>query len=253
MGRNGSVRSPTERRKELRAAGFARIAVVGKKRAMDRWETKVQTNDGEIDIWAKTFPHAKSTGLLTRMMPTLDVDIKNPDAADAVEALVRERFEDHGVILVRFGNTPKRAIPFRTDTPFKKITVNLIAPDGNENQKFELLADGQQVVGFGIHKDTGKPYRWFGGEPGVVLRGELPAINQTEAQQLVDDAVDLVVREHGYQRAKDRPKKKQPANGADDCWDEVVGGANAADDWAYLTDNIHTGRDLHESLRDLAA
>jgi hypothetical protein len=126
-------------------------------------------------------------------MPTLDVDIKSPDAAAAVEALVRERFEDHGVILVRFGTPPKRAIPFRTDTPFKKITVNLIAPDGDQKQKIELLSDGQQVVGFGIHEDTGKPYEWFGGEPGVIRRGELPAINQTEAQQLVDDAVEVSI------------------------------------------------------------
>jgi hypothetical protein len=248
---NASVQSQTERRKQLRAAGFAPIPVLGKIPPITKWETKTETNDGEIDIWAKTFPHAKSTGLLTRMMPTLDVDIKNPDAAAAVEALVRERFEDHGVILVRFGNPPKRAIPFRTDTPFKKITVNLIAPDGDE-QKLELLANGQQVVGFGIHKDTGKPYKWFGGEPGVVRRGELPAINQTEAQLLVDDAVELLVSEHGYQRAKDRPKKKQRTNGADDHWDEVADDA-AVDDWAYLTDNIRMGRDLHESIRDLAA
>jgi len=244
--------SPTERRKQLRVAGFAPIPVNGKIPPIDKWQTKTETNDGEIDIWAKTFPHAKSTGLLTRKMPTLDVDIKCPDAAAAVEALVRERFEDHGAILVRFGNAPKRAIPFRTDTPFKKITVNLIAPDGDETQKLELLADGQQVVGFGIHKDTGKPYEWFGGEPGIIRRGELPAITESEAQQLVDDAVNLVVLEHGYQRAKDRPKKKRRTNGADDRWDEV-GGDNAADDWAYLTDNIHIGRDLHESIRDLAA
>jgi len=85
----------------------------------------------------------------------------------------------------------------------------VIAPDGDETQKIELLADGQQVVGFGIHEDTNKPYEWFGGEPGVIRRGELPAINQTEAQQLVDDAVELLVLEHGYQRAKDRPKKNR--------------------------------------------
>jgi len=71
-----------------------------------------------------------------------------------------------------------------------------------------LLADGQQVVGFGIHEDTNKHTNGSGGEPGVIRRGELPAIKQTEAQQLVDDAVELLVLEHGYQRAKDRPKKK---------------------------------------------
>ncbi|MHC2412890.1 RecA-family ATPase [Bradyrhizobium diazoefficiens] len=248
-----TVRSPTERRLQLRAAGFVPVPVIGKQPPLDEWQTKVETNDGEIKLWGKTFCYAKSTGLLTRLMPTLDIDIKISEAAEAVEALIRARFEDHGTILIRVGNPPKRAIPFRTETPFDKITANLIAPnqkpDEKPDQKLELLADGQQVVAFGIHKDTGKPYAWFGGEPGNVRREELPAIDETQARQLVDDAVELLIREYGYIRAKDRPKKKR-TNGADPYADAV--GDNAAD-WAYLTDNIHAGRELHDSLRDLAA
>ena len=57
----------------------------------------------------------KSTGLITRLMPALDVDIYNPEAAKAVEELVRERFEGRGKVLVRIGNVPKFAIPFRTE------------------------------------------------------------------------------------------------------------------------------------------
>ena len=94
-------------------------------------------------------------------MPTIDIDIYNPEAAKAAEALVRERFERSGKVLVRVGNAPKCAIPFRTDKPFKKITANLIAPEGDpttpyrmRGQKIELLGDGQQVVAFGIHPDT---------------------------------------------------------------------------------------------------
>lgn len=249
-----TVRSPTERRLQLRATGFAPIPIIGKQPPMDGWQTKVETNDGEIKLWAKSFPDAKSTGLLTRLMPTLDIDIKNLEAAEAVEALIRARFEDQGTILIRVGNPPKRAIPFRTETPFDKITANLIAPnqkpDERPDQKLELLADGQQVVAFGIHKDTHKPYSWFGGKPGMIRREELPAIDETQARQLVDDAVELLIREYGYIRAKDRPKKKR-TNGADLYADAV--GDNAADDWAYLTNNIHTGRELHDSLRDLAA
>jgi putative DNA primase/helicase len=164
-----------ELRKRLRADGYMPIPVIGKQPPLERWQTKTETNDAEIELWGKLYSNAASTGLLTRMMPTLDIDIKAPAAAQAVEALVRERFEETGKILVRFGNAPKRAIPFKTGAPFKKITANLTAPNGDIEQKLELLADGQQVVAFGIHPDTQRPYDWFGGEPGVIRHDELPA------------------------------------------------------------------------------
>jgi len=228
-------------RKQLRSVGFNPIPVNGKIPPLKEWQTKTKTSDDEIEKWAKDHPNAKSTGLLTQRMPTLDVDIKIPEAAAAVEGLVRERFSSLGKILVRVGNAPKRAIPFKTDTPFAKITANLIAPDGSESQKLELLAKGQQVVGFGIHEDTHKPYSWFGGEPGTIKREELPTLSEEQAEKLVEDAVKLLVRDHGYKRAKQKPKK---ADGA-----AATGGGQ----WRYLTDNIRAGHELHDSLRDLAA
>jgi hypothetical protein len=68
-------------------------------------------------------------------------------------------------------------------TPFRKITVNLAhASHRTAAEKLEFLADGQQLVVDGIHPDTGKPYRWFGGEPWRIRRDELPYIDEREAQ-----------------------------------------------------------------------
>jgi hypothetical protein len=236
--------SPAERRKRLLHAGYAPLPVNGKSPPLKAWSEKTQTNDGEIDLWSQLFPAARSTGLLTQKLPALDLDILDEQAVEAAEALVRERFEERGPILVRIGRPPKRAIPFRTNDPFPKILISLLAPNGAEGQKIEFLADGQQLVAFGLHEDTGKPYRWFGGEPGEITREELPYIHEAEARQLVDDVADLLCREFGYKRAKERPKKSRKANG---------NFAEAADDWAYLTKNIQDGRQLHDSLRDLAA
>ena len=245
---NGKValppHSPAERRKRLLHAGYMPLPIIGKRPPFKGWTLKTETNDGEIDIWSKVFPDAKSTGLQTRKLPTLDLDILDEQAVEAAEQLVRERFEEKGYILVRIGRPPKRAIPFRTNDPFKKILVNLIAPNGSE-EKIELLADGQQLVSFGLHEDTGLPYRWFGGEPGAIKREDLPYIHEAEAQQLVDEIADLLCRDFGYQRAKERPKKSGKADDAST--------GEAADDWAYLTKNVQDGRQLHDSLRDLAA
>jgi hypothetical protein len=139
----------TTKRKKLRDAGYSPIPVIGKIPKLKGWQKKIAPNDNEIELWEKKFPNA-NTGLLTRQMPTLDVDILNQQAAEAVEQLVWKGFKDRGKILVRVGLAPKRAIPFSTAEPFEKITATLVAPDGDTSQKIELLADGQQVVAFGV-------------------------------------------------------------------------------------------------------
>jgi RecA-family ATPase len=239
--------SPAERRKQLLSAGYVPTPVRGKRPFLDEWQKKTETNRDEIDLWSKLYPDAKGTGLLTQLTPALDLDILDQDAAEACEALARERFEERGFILVRVGLPPKRAILFRTNKPFQKITANLIAANVDpklQNQKVEMLADRQQLAAFGIPPDTGRAYRWFGGEPGEIKRDDLPYIHEAEARQLIEDVSDLLVRDHGYQRAKGRPKKERTTNGGDDTAGPV--------DWGYLVENIRAGRALHDSLRDLA-
>ena len=217
---------PSDHRKQLHRAGYAPVPVQGKHPPLKSWQTKLETNDGEIDLWSKSFPNANSTGLLTRSMPTFDIDIRNPEAAAAVEDLVRQRFGEHGPILVRFGNAPKRAIPFRTDTPFKKIQISFDVLKGHPEEKLEFLGDGQQVVAFGIHPETGKPYQWFGGEPGKIPLRELPLITADEAKQLITDAAELLAQ-FGYTRKG----QKKKADGDDDKL-------------ARLLQNIHDGHEL---------
>src|SRR5580704_15310719 len=123
-----------ELRNSLRCAGYSPIPVNGKRPASEAWEQKLVTNPDEIALWDKVFPYAKNTGILTRITPTIDIDILNPEAAVAVEELARERFEERGYFLVRTGQSPKRAILLRTLEPFKKIQALLIAPNGDTDQ-----------------------------------------------------------------------------------------------------------------------
>jgi hypothetical protein len=233
----------TALRRRLRAKGFAPIPVSGKIPALEGWQLKHDTNDAEIGLWAKLYPYSQNTGILTRLVPTLDIDILNPEAAAAVEALARERLDERGYLPVRFGRSPKRALPFRTDEPFKKIGVALIAPGGDTSQKLELLSDGQQVVVAGIHPDTNKPYGWHGPPPGEIGREELAYIVEAEARALIEDAAELLVREYGYQRARDIHIK---ANGPDTRGTGPV-------DWGAAFTNIINGVELHDSARDLMA
>jgi len=229
----------------LAAAGFIPIPLFGKapptfgknnsRKGLSGWQKLGTVTDEMLALWERTWPDAVNTGILTRTTPALDLDILNEEAARAAEDLVRRRFEERGTILVRIGLPPKRAILFRTDTPFAKILVTLVAANGSAEkpEKLEFLGDGQQLAAFGIHPDTGQPYRWHGGEPGQVQREDLPLITDDEARALVAELVELLVRDFGYSR----PTKRKRRSGA-----QTDGGSTT--DWADLVSNIRDGQAL---------
>jgi len=196
-------------RKRLLSAGFLPLPVNGKAPPIAGWQDIAATNK-IIDTWEKKYSDATNSGILTRTTPAIDVDIMLPDAADAVEALAREHFEERGCILVRFGKAPKRMILLRTDEPFKKILRIFIAPDGTE-QQIEIMADGQQVVVFGTHKETKRPYSWHGGKPGETSREDLPYVRESDMLAFLDTAAELLIKEFGFKTKDDGGKHK--ANG----------------------------------------
>jgi Bifunctional DNA primase/polymerase, N-terminal len=218
-----------------------------KRKGLGSWQQLDTVTLEQIRMWGKTWPDAINTGVLCRRVPTLDLDLLNEEAVRTIEDHVHECYDERGYVLVRRGKPPKLAIPFRTIEPFAKIVANVIAPNGNV-EKIEFLGDGQQVVVAGIHPDTHKPYTWFGGEPGTIAHEDLPYIRQDEAQALVVDIAEILVRDFGYTRAAERPGKHHSKGNGEDA--KAQGGAA---DWQYLTDAIRNGQALHDSLRDLAA
>jgi hypothetical protein len=217
--------SPTEVRRQLLSAGFCPLPLNGKKPVIDAWQTRLDVTDHEIELWGRSASGATNTGILTRTTPVLDIDILNPLAAQAVEDMVRDRFEEHGYVLARFGRSPKRCVPFRTNAPFPKILVNF---DGADGERLELLCDGQQVVVDGVHPDTHQPYSWARGDaPGKIKHDDLPYIHEEEARELVDDAVKLLVERFGYRVKPAKPPKEGAGDGD-------AGPAN----WGFTPDDL---------------
>jgi hypothetical protein len=216
--------TPVEVRRQLLRGGFIPLPLHGKAPVIEAWQKHHDTTEHEIEFWSRTHPAAQNTGILTRLTPTLDIDILDPEAAEAVEDLVRGRLEERGRILVRFGKPPKRAIPFRTLAPFPKIVANFAVPDGASGEKLEMLCDGQQVVVDGIHPDTHQPYTWVDRAPGEIKHDDLPLIDAEGAQTLVDHAARLLVEKFGYRRKTPKPQ----GNGA--------GGGEGQADWGIAPD-----------------
>jgi hypothetical protein len=225
-------------RLRLHANGYAPLPATGKKILLKGWQATNITPE-VIASWecGKHQSH-RNTGIRTKRTPAFDIDITNHAAAEAVEELVHERFGAQGKVLVRIGRAPKRAVLFRTDSPFTKIARSLTAPDGSGGQKLEFLGDGQQVVAHGIHPDAKQPYIWHGGTPWDVPASKLPPITEAEARALLDDAAALLVERFGYRDA--HPESR------------TVGEGKNARDLDTLEANILDGVELHDSLRDLA-
>ena len=194
----------TQRRILLSSIGFSPIPLMGKAPRVNGWQTMTHVSPETIRGWETRYPDHLNTGLLAGPTPGLDIDILNRAAAEAVEALVREWFKGRGKILVRTGRAPKRLIPFRAVGRFRKKAIAFtptVTPAGEERrEKIELLADGQQFVAFGVHPDTGKPYTWRGGEPGEVRPGDLPELDEAEAEALVEAVTNLLTSKHRYAR-----------------------------------------------------
>jgi hypothetical protein len=191
------IMTPTEVRLRLVQHGYQPLPVNGKIPALVRWQKRTGTSSGDIEIWARTYPGSANTSILCSTVPVLDIDVLDPDAAAAVEAVVRERFEGRGAICVRFGQPPKRAIFFQTAAPFGKNEIKLVAPNGDTGQKIEFLCAGQQCVVDGTHPVTGKAYSWFGASLCETHRDELPQISEAETHTLLDDISRLLVDAHG--------------------------------------------------------
>jgi hypothetical protein len=120
----------TEVRLALRENGYDPIPVLGKRPLITEWQKMGGAPATEIAGWASQYQVMVNTGVLTARTPAIDIDILAAPVADAVEELLRDWFDSRGTLLCRFGNAPKRALLFRTSTPFSKLTAHFKAPDG---------------------------------------------------------------------------------------------------------------------------
>ncbi len=195
------LEAATAARKRLLRAGYFPIPTNGKKPPIAGW-TGVVATDAAIDSWFSEFPEALNTGVLTRTTPAIDIDVYDPDVAADIEAALWDMIGTRTI--VRFGQPPKRAILFRAETSFTKISTPVFTSPSRQQHRVEALCDGQQIVVFGTHPGTGKPYSWHGGELGDVARADLPELTQGMAQELITKAADIM-RSKGWVEDARRP------------------------------------------------
>lgn len=169
---------------QLLENGYSILPIpAGRKGPIEPQWQKIRADEKQIRKWANGNYKQGNIGFHTKHTPAVDIDITD----DEMAALMAEHTEEIiGKTMTRVGRAPKTLLVYRTDIPFQKRKITFLDTEGHE-QAIEVLADGQQFVGIGIHPDTKKPYKWTSGKelnPLSVPADMLPEITTEHIDEL---------------------------------------------------------------------
>src|SRR5207248_8340771 len=95
---------------------------------------------------------------------------------------------------VRVGQPPKLLLLYRVEAPFEKITSRRFTSSGGRTHRIEFLGVGQQFIGYGLHPDTGKSYRWGTASPLNTAAANLTAVTNEQVQEFIPEAEQVLLR-----------------------------------------------------------
>ena len=168
-----------------------------------KW-TEHQTRAAEIARWREVGDYGIC--IQTRALRAFDCDITHEDLAAKVYYRLKELLTALAFSFAVRGrsNACKFLIPFRLDGPYAKRVLHL--PCGNEGDKIEFLADGQQFIAVGTHP-SGVRYEWRGGLPSDVM---------TLSSAQFEHIWTTLKTEFNGTETRDRSEERKPAGGTID-------------------------------------
>jgi hypothetical protein len=211
----------TELRLKLHSSGYHPVPVIGahvdtpsagKKPAMQAWATKCATaNQEEVAGWSRSQRDCTNTGILCGEIVGVDIDVLDAALSEKLVARAQELFGPTS--LLRIGRAPKTLLVYRVEAPHRKLsTPDLILgdvlEDKNARAKVEILAQGQQFVGFGIHPFTSAAYHWTDKSPLDVPLSDIPVVTLELLQQFISES-ERILRAAGGRTATEIKKKSK--------------------------------------------
>lgn len=155
-----------------------------------KWTSQQSTSE-QVARWAKESDYGIC--IQTRTVRAIDVDVTDPDEAQAILARISERFH----------------LPARTRSNSSKFLLAFQLGGDYTKRKFatahgivEFLATGQQFVAIGQHK-SGSRYEWAGGLP-----DEFPVLTSEEFEELWTDLADTFAIESPSQSSASVKNRK---------------------------------------------
>jgi hypothetical protein len=228
---NTATRTPLEIRLELFENGYFPVLARGKVSDVTGWRTPVASFD-EVIALSQGNPGYLNTGLLCGNLVAMDIDTPDPETSAAILDMALA-LPSANLALRRVGKAPKVTLLFRNPVARKKLATKAYRVNGFKCQ-VEIMGDGQQVIGYGIHPDTQMPYSWIGATPLDVPFAELPEIDAETIESFVADAEaylaahgDLIVTAKATKPAQVYKPTEQRAAAGDGIWAELKAKAMA--------------------------
>lgn len=133
-------------------------------------------------------------GCLHANLACFDIDVTDPALA---EEIIAEGFRRFPGALERIGRAPKSAIVLRLPEPGFTVRNtekhSRITEDGEVFEaQVEVRTATRQMVVYGLHPDTGKPYTWPRGQLWETPLKDLPDLTQDAAQAFRDWCNDRI-------------------------------------------------------------
>ena len=162
----------------------------------DGWQ-KTRATKNLLLQWLDEGKEDFGIGIVTKHAVAIDLDITDESVVKKVLDFVELRF---GSAPVRVGRAPKCILLMRCDEPFRKMKTGKFADEWDERHEVEILAEGQQFVAYGLHKDTGEPYRWITElSPVNTPIDDLPTVDADSAKEIIAYA-NSVFTDLGWKR-----------------------------------------------------
>ena len=165
------------------------IKAAGKRPVSSDWRQLALRDPPDAAV-RKASPLALNSGLLCGDLVGIDIDVLDGALVAEIAGLVASTLGPSP--LQRIGRAPKILFCYRAAEPFSKVKTPVFAmPDGTQAH-VEILGDGQQFVGYGVHPDTLRPYAWPGRSPLDTPLHELPVIDAMAARDLIGATGELL-------------------------------------------------------------
>lgn len=249
-----------ELRLTLFANGYSPVLARGKISDVAGWRTPVSSAEEIAELTAAN-PTYKNTGLLCGSVVAVDIDAQDPDTAAGLTGIA-ERLPGADIALRRVGKAPKVMLLFRATEIRKKSSTAEYTVNGLKCQ-VEVMGDGQQIVAFGVHPETQRPYEWLGPSPLDVPLADLPEITPEAIDGFVAEATDYLNAHGRLLRARKAPTE-HTRTGSETFWQRVNSAAlDNTDRWvpslfssarkeagtgAWRITSKELGRELEEDL-----
>lgn len=161
-------------------SALVRVEPGGKRPLYTGWQVPGSTTAEEIERTGA------NVGLLAAGLPGLDIDVDDPELAEAIRAFAADTLPGFSDAPVRLSRDPRSLHAFRAEEPFGKIQLTIENPDDPDSPYgVEWLAEGQQYVIHGPHS-SGAAYRWEGPALWEIPPTDLPTITREQAADFRD-------------------------------------------------------------------